>query len=243
MKKELNLYHFFPEKLNLYGDRGNVTILKKRCEWRGIELKINEIKDANEVNFNQTDIFFIGGGSDREQSLCTEVLLGIKEEFKKAIEDGICGLTICGGYQFLGDYYETAKGEKLKGLGILDYYSKAFSDKEKQRLIGDLHVLSKQFGRIVGYENHSGETFHNYETLGKVVSGYGNNKKDKKEGLLYKNLIGTYLHGPILSKNPKIADWMISKALKRKYGNGDLEELVDNFEEEANDQIWSRCFS
>lgn len=244
--KQLNLYHFFPDKLNLYGDRGNVMILKKRCEWRGISLNIHEVKEEKDVNMKNADLFFIGGGSNREQSLCTDLLFKIKNEFKSSIEDGVAGLTICGGYQFLGDYFETAEGEKLKGLGILDFYTKAFSSDPKKRLIGDLHLYSETFGKIVGYENHSGQTFHQYNSLGKVVSGYGNNKRDKKEGIVYNHLIGTYLHGPILSKNPKIADWLIKGALERKYGESS--ELLntpidDELAKLANQQIWKRCIS
>ena len=239
----LVLAHISSDKLNLYGDRGNVMILKKRCEWRGITLRVREIYDPSPSDLKNVDMIFIGGGSDREQALCTEGLRTIKHEFKSAIEDGVGGITICGGYQFLGSYYELPNGDKLKGLDILQFYTINKNKDIKKRLIGDLHVVSDLFGRIVGYENHSGQTFHDYDSLGTVVKGYGNNKKSKTEGLLYKNLIGTYLHGPLLSKNPRIADWLIEKALLRKYGVANLSPLDDEFANKANDIIWNRCIS
>ena len=225
---ELELYHFMPDKLNLYGDIGNIIALKKRCEWRGINLKITNITDTSGVKLSNCDIFFIGGGSDREQSIATKEFMKIKNEFKSAIESGVPALTICGGYQFLGEYYKTADGEKLEGLNILDFYTESYNNKE--RLIGNILVESKKFGSIVGFENHGGRTFHEYETLGKVLVGYGNNDFDKKEGLLYNNLIGTYLHGPILPKNPILADFLIREALNNKYSNFDFLN-IDNTEE------------
>ncbi|MBF0714390.1 glutamine amidotransferase [Gemella sp. GH3] len=228
----LKLYHFMPDKLNLYGDIGNVISLKKRCEWRGITLDIENITNTDGVNLSDCDMFFIGGGSDREQCIATEQFFKIKSELKSAIEDGIPGLTICGGYQFLGEYYKTAEGKKLIGLNILDFYTEAAPD--KSRLIGNVLVNSDKFGTLVGFENHSGRTYHNYEVLGNVESGYGNNDTDKKEGLVYKNLIGTYLHGPILPKNPKVADYLIQAALDNKYGNINLTNLNDSIEIDAN---------
>lgn len=231
----LKLYHFMPDKLNLYGDIGNVISLKKRCEWRGISLDIENITSTDGVKLSNCDMFFIGGGSDREQAIATEQFFKIKSEFKSAIESGVPALTICGGYQFLGEYYQTSEGKKLVGLNILDFYTEA--PKDKSRLIGNILIDSNKFGNIVGFENHSGRTYHNYNTLGNVVVGYGNNDTDKKEGLLYKNLIGTYLHGPILPKNPKIADYLIQAALNNKYGKIELQNINDNIELEANNYI------
>lgn len=243
MLKELNLYHYFSDTMNLYGDRGNPLILKMRAEWRGIKLNIHEVNDITKYPISNADILFIGGGSDREQGLIMESLFAVKGDMKAAFDDGVCGLMICGGYQFLGNYYELPDGEQLKGLDILDFYTKSHSIDPKKRLIGDIQVYSETFGRVVGYENHSGQTFHNYDTLGTVVSGYGNNKKDKQEGLVYNNLIGTYLHGPLLSKNPRIADWILQKALERKYGDTTLEPLNDMFELKGNKNIWTRCIN
>ncbi|MDQ0199333.1 CobQ-like glutamine amidotransferase family enzyme [Neobacillus ginsengisoli] len=219
------LYHFCPDTLNLYGDRGNIICLKKRCEWRGISLHIEEIKNPDDARKTGSDLFMIGGGSDREQSIVTSRLAPLVKEIRAWIEDGVSALTICGGYQFLGDYYEMKNGEKLKGMGILPFYTKAGED----RLMTNLLVESKQFGKVVGFENHGGKTYHHFETIGKVINGYGNNEESGEEGLHYHHLIGTYLHGPILPKNPKIADYLIEKAFERKTGRK-LEPLDDEME-------------
>jgi len=234
MQKSVNIYHYFPDRLNLYGDRGNIITLQKRCEWRGIEANVVELKNVKDAPIQKADIIFIGGGSDREQSLCTDELFSIKKDFKSMVEDGVGALTICGGYQFLGDHYLTQEGDKLEGLGILDFYTVSKSP----RLIGNLLVESALFGNMVGFENHGGRTYHNYDTLGKVISGQGNNGEDGREGLLYKNLIGTYLHGPILPKNPNVADYLISQALDRKYGDGKLTSLDDTLEQKTNKHVW-----
>lgn len=233
---KLHLMHFFPDKLNLYGDRGNIITLQQRCAWRGIELQITEVKHIHEININEADILFIGGGSDREQALCTAELFAIKEDIKKAIEDGMCMLTICGGYQFLGTHYITADGTRLQGLGILDLYTES----KGQRIIGNLLVNSTDFGHVVGFENHGGRTYHNYPSIGEVVYGGGNNGEDGKEGIMYKNLIGTYLHGPLLPKNPKLADTIIQRALQRKYENYEFQKLDDTLEDQANEKLWTR---
>lgn len=238
MQPVLTMLHFFPEHLNLYGDRGNVTVLQKRCGWRNILLKIKEIRHAREACFPEADLFMIGGGSDREQGLVMEELVQMKEPWKEAIEDGLCGLAICGGYQLLGQYYELADGTRIQGLGILDYYSRCGDP--RRRLVGNLGVISPRFGPLVGFENHGGETFHAYEALGDVVFGYGNNLSKKKEGLVYKHVIGTYLHGPVLSKNPVLADWMIMAALRRKYGEAPLPSLNNELEDEAKKILWNR---
>lgn len=238
----LKLYHLFEDKLNLYGDDGNVTVLKKRCEWRNIALEIvqvNEITRKDDVDLNDADMIFLGGGSDREQSLCTMQLKLIKDDFKAVIEKGTPCLTICGGYQFLGKYYQDVRGNRLNGLGILDLYTIA-NFEQNSRMIGNILVESKTFGKIAGFENHSGETFHHYPVLGRVIKGSGNNRTDRKEGLVYKNLIGTYMHGPFLSKNPQIADFIISKALERKYASGTLTVLTDRSENEAKKAVWRR---
>jgi lipid II isoglutaminyl synthase (glutamine-hydrolysing) len=222
----LVLYNFFPDRLNLYGDRGNVIALQKRCEWRGIELEVVNIKSTNTINLSQVDILFIGGGSDREQGLVTNELLKIKKDFKSSIEDGVGCLAICGGYQLLGNYYVTSEDIKYIGLDICDFYSVG----QKDRMVGNVVIESKDFGNIIGFENHSGRTYHPYEPIGKVIKGFGNNGKDGMEGLFYKNVIGTYLHGPVLPKNPLLADRIISAAIERKYGKGEMIQLDDTLE-------------
>jgi CobQ-like glutamine amidotransferase family enzyme len=232
---ELLLYHFCPDTLNLYGDRGNIICLKKRCEWRGITLQVEEINKPEDLRKKECDLFMIGGGSDREQAIATNRLTPLINEIKAWVEDGVAGLTICGGYQFLGEYLQTNNGEKLMGMGIFPFYSIA----EDNRLMTNLLVESAQFGHVVGFENHSGRTYHDYPTLGKVIKGYGNNETSGEEGLHYHHLIGTYLHGPILPKNPVIADYLLESAYERKSGKK-LEPLGDQLENEARQSVWNR---
>ncbi|MCK2000169.1 glutamine amidotransferase [[Brevibacterium] frigoritolerans] len=238
--KTLTLYHFFPDKLNLYGDRGNIISLVKRCEWRGIKLNVKEIRKTDGLTMDDMDIFFIGGGSDREQSLATDELQKIKGVLKEKIESGVPGLTICGGYQFLGKEYIDANGNKLETLGILDFTTVA----KQPRLIGNVLIRSEKFGTIVGFENHGGRTYHSFESLGTVEKGYGNDDESKQEGIVYKNLIGTYLHGPILPKNPNISDFLIEKAIEHRYGQDEvfdlMESLNDTLENKARNSVWQR---
>jgi lipid II isoglutaminyl synthase (glutamine-hydrolysing) len=233
------LYNFFPDRLNLYGDRGNVIALQKRCEWRGIQLVIMDIKTTNALNLSKADILFIGGGSDREQGLITNELLKIKKDFKLCIEDGVNCLAICGGYQLLGGHYITLEGKKHMGMEICDFYSTA----QKVRQVGNIMIDTKEFGKVVGFENHSGRTCHHYKPLGKVIKGYGNNGEDGTEGLCYKNVIGTYLHGPILPKNPSITDHIIASAIERKYGKKELIQLDDSLEYETKYNAENICLS
>ena len=229
---ELTVYHFMPDKLNLYSDIGNIIALKQRAKLRNIKLNVRNVNETEGVTLDDCDIFFIGGGSDREQSLATKELSKIKEKLKTAIEDGMPGLTICGGYQFLGSKYITPDGTELAGLNILDFYTKSQTD----RLTGDIVIESETFGTIVGFENHGGRTYHNFGTLGKVVHGFGNNDDDAKEGIHYKNLFVTYLHGPILPKNHEITDYLLEKACERK-GIPFEPKQLDNTEEEAAKQV------
>ena len=225
---ELTVYHFMPDKLNLYSDIGNIIALKQRAKWRNIKLNVVEVNETEGVTLDNCDIFFIGGGSDREQALATEELSKIKDQLKTAIEDGMPGLTICGGYQFLGTKYITPDGTELEGLGILDFYTQS----QKERLTGDIVIESETFGTIVGFENHGGRTYHDFGTFGKVKYGYGNNEEDRREGIHYKNLLGTYLHGPVLPKNHEITDYLLKKACERK-GIPFEPQNLDNTEEEA----------
>ncbi|MGB9977792.1 type 1 glutamine amidotransferase [Methanobacterium sp.] len=234
---ELNIYHMYPDILNLYGDIGNVISLKRRCEWRGITPNIiNFSLNDEKHDLSEGDIFFIGGGSDRGQSIVYSDFLKYKDSFKDIIEDYGVVLTICGGYQLLGEKYIDNDGNEVPGLGIFNYSTVS----EEGRLIGNV-IIENQLGltpkTIVGFENHGGRTYSDYNPLGIVKSGYGNNGKDKKEGIVYKNCIGTYLHGPVLPKNPHLADYLILKALQRKYEVDTLAILNDNFEHLAHKKV------
>lgn len=237
----------YPDLMSTYGDRGNIICLKKRCEWRGIETEIKEIGLQEPVNsLEECDLLFMGGAQDRQQKIVAEDLRKNKGSIiKQMIEKGIPGLFICGAYQFMGHYYRPDKGEKIYGLNIFDLYT-IHPGKAKERCIGDVivKITSKQSfssnnqipNYLVGFENHGGRTYlgQGVVPLGKVVAGYGNNGRDRTEGCVYQNAIGTYLHGPILPKNPHLADWLIKTALSQKYKNEvKLNQLDDTLEWQA----------
>ena len=236
---KLTIGHLFPDLLNLYGDRGNIQCLVQRLRWRGIEAEVKTFSIDDEIDFSALDIVLLGGGSDREQMLVCNRLKEIKAEFKAYVEDMGVVIAICGGYQLLGKYYETDEG-KIDGLDIVDMYTV----QEKGRLINNIFIKSDLFEMpIVGFENHGGRTYINdNKPLGKVVFGKGNNGKSGYEGVVYKNVIGTYLHGPLLPKNPQLCDYLLTKALERKYGTDKavLTPLDDIEEKEANKYIVDR---
>lgn len=233
---ELKIYHMYPDLLNLYGDLGNVTCLKQRCQWRGIEVEIVGFSMNHEVPLDEGDLFFIGGGSDRGQNIVYSHLLKYTREMGDLIEDGAPVLAICGGYQLLGEKYIDADGNDVPGLGIFDYHTHS----EEGRLIGNIIIennLDLSPETLVGFENHGGRTYHDHQALGKVRVGYGNNGKDQEEGMVYQNCIGTYLHGPLLPKNSHLADYLILKALERKYGLKALSSLEDHLELAAHEKV------
>ena len=238
---EVTICWLFGRTMNIYGDRGNILTLVRRCRWRGIEAHVVTYACGDSLNAAAYDIFFWGGGQDREQIAAAWDLQGPSgEALRAAVEDGAPLLAICGGYQLLGQYYQPHEGERLPGLGIFDAYTVAGS----RRMIGNIVVQSDDFGELVGFENHSGRTFLGPQArpLGYVRKGFGNNGEDRTEGCRYRNAIGTYLHGPILPKNPKLADFLIHAALIRRYGPIDLPPLDDRQEEQAHQSARNRAF-
>lgn len=234
----LNIVHLYPDLLNLYGDKGNIECMKKRLLWRGIDVNVLECTNKNpEIDFENTDIIFVGGGSDREQEIVCGKLLEKKTEICNYAELGGVIVAVCGGYQLLGKYYKTSNS-KIEGLGILDITTD--TEPNASRLIGNIVLKSELISQnIVGFENHGGRTdIGKHTPLGKVVSGLGNNGNSGFEGVVYKNVIGTYLHGPLLPKNPQLCDYILTQALKRKYSdfNG-LAPLDDELENTANDYV------
>jgi CobQ-like glutamine amidotransferase family enzyme len=236
---ELNICHLYPDLLNVYGDIGNILILKYRAEKRGIKVNIVNVSMGDTFNKEKYDIVFFGGGQDYEQSIVAQDLKKNKESsIKEYIESGKVFLSICGGYQLLGKYYTTPEGEKLEGLNILDIYTEG----GKKRFIGNTIIKNEESGETyVGFENHSGRTYiGSYKPLGKVIEGYGNNGEDGYEGCIYKNTYCTYFHGSLLSKNPELADRLIKAALSNKYGDAVLNPLEDDFEKKAKEFIINR---
>lgn len=234
---KLTIGHLYPELLNLYGDRGNIQCMMKRSLWRGIEAETIAFGLEDSIDFSKLDIVLLGGGSDREQRIVCSRLRDIRENFHHYVEDGGSVLAVCGGYQLLGHYYKTEE-DTLEGLSLVDLYT----EQGNPRLIDNIVLENPDFSLpIVGFENHGGRTYiGDNKPFGKVVYGHGNNGEDGQEGVLYKNVVGTYLHGPLLPKNPHICDYLISNALERKYGKGALEPLDDTQEIQANQELYKR---
>ena len=236
--KKLTIGHLYPDLLNLYGDRGNIQCFRKRLEWRGMEAEVIPFLSGEKIDFSTLDIVLLGGGSDREQELVCGFLKDIKDDFKAYVEDGGVVLAVCGGYQLLGKYYKTNK-KTIEGLSILDITT----EWQPERLIRNIVLNSPLFEQpVVGFENHGGRTYIGDHTpFGKVFYGLGNTGKSGYEGVIYKNVIATYLHGPLLPKNPQVCDYLLEKALQRKYGEEvKLEPLKDETEKKANSYIADR---
>lgn len=239
---ELNICHLYHDVLNLYGDRGNVICIKKRLEWRGIGVNVTRLGLGSPVSLSGYDLVFIGGGQDFEQQvLLNDLHRGRDREIKAAIEDGVCFLTICGGYQMLGSYYETYDGKRCDFIGALDLYTVG----SKKRMIGNYKFkLGESSGGsvVVGFENHSGQTRlgSGVEPLGTVQAGFGNNGEDGTEGARYKNVFGTYSHGPVLPKNPEFCDQILLTALRRRYGAAELPPIDDAAELAAHAEMCAK---
>lgn len=226
---KISIAHLYPKLLNLYGDMGNIITLKKRCEWRGIKVEYEEINSGDSITSH--DLYFIGGGQDKQQQDVAGELYKNKEFLHEERDNGAVFLGICGGYQLFGHYYQPFDGDKLLGISLMDAYTVA----GKKRFIGNVTVETDFLtpSTLVGFENHSGLTYLQGDTkpLGKVVVGNGNNGQDKTAGGRFKNVFGTYLHGSLLPKNPHFADYLISLALEKLYGEKiELSKLDDKLE-------------
>lgn len=239
---ELKLLWLYHDVMDLYGDRGNIQTLKYRCIHRGIDIKVDTCGINETKDFAYYDLIFMGGGADREQKILSQDLLTKKSEILKALEANSIFLLICGGYQLFGKYYTDANGDEIPGLGIYDYYTVA--PLSKHRCVGNVIVDANLDGeciRICGFENHGGQTQGVHSPLGNVVKGHGNTYQSAYEGFYDGKVLGTYVHGPLLPKNAKLADFLIKKALFRKYGNVTLIALDDEIEDKAVNVIVERC--
>lgn len=228
----IRIIQLYPRDMNLYGDWGNVLVLKKRLEWRGFAVEIIDHNPGDATDFSIGDIFVGGGGQDSGQTVIQDDLLARGEELRQLVTGGAPMLLICGMYQLFGRRFVTGDGAEIRGIGALPVETRA----GEERLIGNITLENEQFGRMVGYENHSGQTFldEGVTPLGQVVRGAGNNLADGHEGVLHHHVIATYLHGPLLPKNPRVADFLIRKALERKGLDTELAPLdIDTLAEEA----------
>jgi CobQ-like glutamine amidotransferase family enzyme len=274
MPYSLTLTHLYPDHLNLYGDTGNLIVLRRRCQWRGIDCTIQPLGMGDRPNPGQTDLYFMGGGQDNDQVAVVEDFHQLKADTIKAdTEAGVVFLGVCGGYQLMGNTFLMGNGQETPGLGIINVNTKAPGTEVKQRCIGNLvaeipdamyqeiqglysnlqttnsqttdsQIANSRTGApqgipktLVGFENHSGQTFlgAGVEPLAKTIAGFGNNAAADYEGARYKNVFGSYMHGSLLPKNPHFADYLIGLALRRKYQDPSLTlpPLTDTEELEA----------
>jgi len=269
---KLTICHLYPDLMNIYSDMGNIVCLQRRCQWRGIEAVIKSITVGQKMDWQKYDLFFGGGGQDRQQSIVSEDLQVKTKALKAAAYAGVPMLTTCGTYQLFGHYFKTHEGVKIPGIGIFDAYTVASHERKIGNIIIEINIdilraerevfpINENSSRLrsnntlVGFENHSGNTYivrrdkdtsevarqrldssevkeeGNTFPLGVVIKGFGNNGADGSEGAVYKNCLGTYLHGPVLPKNPHLADWLIKTALEKKYQRAiDLQPLDDTLE-------------
>jgi len=233
---ELRIAHLYPDLLNLYGDRGNLLCLRWRAEQRGIAVRVTLVRLGETLDPEAHDLIFLGGGEDRQQALVARDLQGKAQALRAASARGVVILGVCGGYQLLGHGYRPAEGEPLAGVGVLDVVTEHPGPRAR-RLVGDVVAEGAipGIGTLVGYENHGGRTWlgPRSEPLARVVVGFGNNGQDRTEGAVCGTVFGTYLHGPVLPKNPRFADHLIRLSLRRRYGEVALAPLDDRFEEAA----------
>jgi lipid II isoglutaminyl synthase (glutamine-hydrolysing) len=238
--------HLYPSYLNIYADRGNIAVLARRAAWRGHELEVAAIGMNDPVEPGAHDLYYIGGGQDREQALVARDLAG-KEGLVEAVEDGAAMLAVCGGYQLLGRFYRERSGAELPGIGLLPLHTVA----GERRMIGDVllecELVPGRRRTLAGFENHAGRTIleDGAEPLGRVVAGFGNDGESGFEGCRAGRAIGTYLHGPLLPRNPWLADWLLAEALAHRTGGevAQLDPLADALEAEAHAVSASRARS
>jgi lipid II isoglutaminyl synthase (glutamine-hydrolysing) len=224
--------HLYPDYLNIYADRGNIAVLAQRAAWRGHELHVDGIGMGDQIVPGGHDLYYVGGGQDREQLLVAENLALKAQPLIDAVHGGAALLAVCGGYQLLGRGYKGFHGEEMPGVGLLPLETVA----GERRMIGDV-LLETELGPIAGFENHAGRTYldEGAEPLGRVVSGFGNDGRSGYEGCRLLRAIGTYLHGPLLPRNPQLADWLLAQALAHRSGGEapELGPLPDELESQA----------
>jgi lipid II isoglutaminyl synthase (glutamine-hydrolysing) len=228
--------HLFPDYLNIYADRGNIAVLERRAAWRGHELEVRALGLDDAVRPGEHDLYYIGGGQDREQELIAPALAAKGEALRAAAAGGAAVLGVCGGYQLLGRFYRDQSGDELPGVGLLPLHTVA----GKSRMIGDVLLECElepgDVRTLAGFENHAGRTYldEGAEPLGRVVAGFGNDGESGYEGCRVGRAVGTYLHGPLLPRNPWLADWLLAQALAHRTGElPELAPLLDELEAEA----------
>lgn len=235
--RSLRLLQLYPRDMNIYGDWGNTLVLKRRMEWHGYQVTLLEYNPGDAFP-ESVDLIVGGGGQDSGQDTIQADLLSIGDTLHQLADDGVPMLMICGLYQLFGNFFKTQDGHIINGIGLLDIETHA----GPERLAGNIATKSELFGDIIGYENHSGQTFlgKNATPLATVIKGAGNNGQDDTEGVLYKNVIASYMHGSLLPKNPAIADWLIEQAATKKYGEFTPTVIDDRFADAARTVAFKR---
>ncbi len=236
-QKSLRILQLYPRDMNIYGDWGNTLTVLRRAERHGISAEVIDYNPGDEFP-KDIDIVIGGGGQDSGQLKIQDDLQQLAPTLRELAEDNVPMLAICGLYQLFGHFFKTKDGDMIKGIGILDIETYG----SNERLIGNIITHSERFGDIVGYENHSGLTYlaDTTQLLGTVTKGAGNNGKDHTEGACFNNVIGTYLHGSLLPKNPVIADWLIEQACMRKYGEFTPADIDDSLAQHARETAMNR---
>ncbi len=238
--------HLFPDYLNIYADRGNIAVLSRRAAWRGHELDVSALGADAVVLPGEHDLYYIGGGQDREQELIAPALAAHGEGLRSAVDEGAALLAVCGGYQLLGRSYRDQSGAELPGVGIFPLHTVA----GERRMIGDVLLECElepgERRTLAGFENHAGRTYldEGAEPLGRVIAGFGNDGESGYEGCRVGRAVGTYLHGPLLPRNPWLADWLLAQAIAHRTGEASpLEPLDDGLEAQAHEVSAGRARS
>jgi lipid II isoglutaminyl synthase (glutamine-hydrolysing) len=238
--------HLYPDYLNIYADRGNIAVLARRAAWRGYELEVQALSVGDRIARDGIDLIYVGGGQDREQALIAPDLAAKGDELRDAVEHGAALLAVCGGYQLLGRFYLDQHGVEQPGVGLFPHETVA----GKRRMIGDVLLQCElepgERRTLAGFENHAGRTRLDAGAtpLGRVIAGFGNDGESGYEGCRVGRAVGTYLHGPLLPRNPWLADWLLAQALAHRVGGSEapqLEPLPDELERSAHEVAAQRA--
>jgi len=243
----ISVGHLYPDYLNIYADRGNIAVLARRAAWRGHELDVHAVSVGDELRPEEHDLVYVGGGQDREQALIAPDLAARREAIHAAVGGGAAVLAVCGGYQLLGRFYRDRAGAELPGAGLFPLHTIA----GERRMIGDVllecELVPGERRTLAGFENHAGRTVlePGSEPLGRVVAGFGNDGTSGYEGCRVGRAVGTYLHGPLLPRNPWLADWLLAQALAHASGHDppELDPLPDDLETQAHEVSAGRAYS
>jgi CobQ-like glutamine amidotransferase family enzyme len=242
---KIALGHLYPEYLNIYADRGNIAVLAQRAAWRGIELEVRAVSLGDPLVPGEHDLLYVGGGQDREQALVAPDLAARGDSLREAIDNGTAALAVCGGYQLFGRFYRDQAGVELPGAGVFDLHTTAGGTRMIGDVLLDCELAPGERSALAGFENHAGRTVlgPSAEPLGRVVAGFGNDGESGYEGCRLGRALGTYLHGPLLPRNPWLADLLLAWAIAHRSGGEppDLAPLDDGLESAAQEVAAGRA--